>query len=65
MLFEKKIFSESNETANYISSTEACPEGQTCSYYKHIHFIDFQQFNLTNPIYINLVRDPAQRLMSW
>ena len=28
------------------------------SYVKHINFINFEEFGLTNPIYINFVRHP-------
>ncbi len=53
-----------NETAWYVSNN-ACEEGKSCSYYKHLFFIDYGEFNHTNPIYINMVRNPAHRLMSW
>lgn len=36
-----------------------------CSYIKHINFINFEHFNYTNPIYINMVRDPIERIFSW
>lgn len=36
-----------------------------CSYVKHINFINFEEFNYTNPIYINMVRDPIERVFSW
>ena len=35
------------------------------SYVKHINFIDFTEFNMTQPIYINFVRDPVSRVISW
>ena len=35
------------------------------SYVKHINFIDFTEFNLTQPIYVNFVRDPVDRIISW
>ena len=35
------------------------------TYTKHINFIDFEEFNFTNPIYINMVRHPVERVISW
>ena len=35
------------------------------SYVKHINFLDFTEFNMTQPIYINFVRDPVSRVISW
>ncbi|XP_078602251.1 uronyl 2-sulfotransferase-like [Branchiostoma floridae x Branchiostoma japonicum] len=33
-------------------------------YDKHIFFVDFQQFGLAQPVYINLVRDPVEQRIS-
>ena len=35
------------------------------TYTKHIHFLNFEEFNFTNPIYINMVRHPVERIISW
>lgn len=32
---------------------------------KHICFINFTQFHLPEPIYVNMVRDPVERVISW
>ena len=30
-----------------------------------MNFLDFEEFNKTNPIYINIVRHPVERVISW
>ncbi|XP_046621797.1 heparan sulfate 2-O-sulfotransferase pipe-like isoform X1 [Neodiprion virginianus] len=32
---------------------------------KHVCFTNFTEFNLPEPIYMNLVRDPVERIISW
>lgn len=34
-------------------------------YSKHVAMVDFHRYNLPSPIYINLVRHPTDRLVSW
>ena len=34
-------------------------------YSKHVAMVDFRKFNMPMPIYINLVRHPVDRLISW
>lgn len=34
-------------------------------YVKHVCFVNFTQFNLDMPIYVNMVRDPVERVISW
>ncbi|XP_053638215.2 heparan sulfate 2-O-sulfotransferase pipe [Cherax quadricarinatus] len=34
-------------------------------YVKHVCYIDFTIFNLTQPLYVNMVRDPVERAISW
>ncbi|XP_063931052.1 heparan sulfate 2-O-sulfotransferase pipe [Zophobas morio] len=34
-------------------------------YIKHVCFTNFSQFGQPHPIYINLVRDPVERVISW
>ncbi|XP_043793679.1 heparan sulfate 2-O-sulfotransferase pipe isoform X2 [Apis laboriosa] len=34
-------------------------------YIKHVCFTNFTEFNLPQPIYINIVRDPVERVISW
>uniref|UniRef100_A0A8D9B2P0 Heparan sulfate 2-O-sulfotransferase pipe n=1 Tax=Cacopsylla melanoneura TaxID=428564 RepID=A0A8D9B2P0_9HEMI len=34
-------------------------------YIKHICFINFTEFHMPEPIYVNLVRDPVERVISW
>ncbi|XP_037827174.1 heparan sulfate 2-O-sulfotransferase pipe-like [Lucilia sericata] len=32
---------------------------------QHVNWIDFEEFDLPKPIYINMVRDPVERVISW
>lgn len=34
-------------------------------YVKHVCFVNFTQYNFPEPIYVNLVRDPVERVISW
>ncbi|KAG8041007.1 hypothetical protein G9C98_001995 [Cotesia typhae] len=34
-------------------------------YVKHVCFTNFTEFNLPQPIYMNVVRDPVERIISW
>ena len=38
---------------------------QPFCYEKHMHFLDTADYNTTNPIYINIVRHPIDRIVSW
>ena len=35
------------------------------SYVKHVNFLNFEEFDKKNPIYINMVRHPVERVISW
>ncbi|XP_059219912.1 heparan sulfate 2-O-sulfotransferase pipe-like isoform X3 [Stomoxys calcitrans] len=34
-------------------------------YIEHVNWLDFDEFELPKPIYINMVRDPVERIISW
>lgn len=34
-------------------------------YVSHVNWIDFAAFDLPKPIYVNMVRDPVERVISW
>ncbi|XP_063698115.1 heparan sulfate 2-O-sulfotransferase pipe [Culicoides brevitarsis] len=34
-------------------------------YVKHVCYTNFTRFNLPTPIYVNMVRDPVERVISW
>ncbi|XP_071549570.1 uronyl 2-sulfotransferase homolog pip [Panulirus ornatus] len=34
-------------------------------YVKHVCYINFTTFNRTQPLYVNMVRDPVERVISW
>ncbi|KAK4877128.1 hypothetical protein RN001_009634 [Aquatica leii] len=35
------------------------------AYIKHVCFTNFSEFGLPEPIYVNIVRDPVERVISW
>lgn len=51
---------EEKELAEKISNYE---DGTV--YIEHVTWIDFEEFDLAKPIYINMVRDPVERVISW
>ncbi|KAH8360367.1 hypothetical protein KR200_002905, partial [Drosophila serrata] len=48
------------ESAEYIADLE-----DGTMYIEHINWLNFDEFDLPKPIYINLVRDPVERVISW
>ncbi|XP_037940414.1 heparan sulfate 2-O-sulfotransferase pipe-like [Teleopsis dalmanni] len=53
-------FKEQRIHANWVADLE---DGTI--YIEHCNWLDFSKFNLPKPIYINLVRDPVERMISW
>jgi len=51
---------EQHELAKFITNL-----GEGGVYVLHTSWIDFERFHLPKPIYINLVRDPVERVISW
>ena len=41
------------------------PKNKSIVYKKYMSFLNFEEFNKTNPIYISMVRDPLERVISW
>lgn len=51
---------------NYVKSMHESPNiSLPFSFSKHSYFVNFEEFNVTNPIYINFIRDPIERVISW
>ena len=46
-------------------ASEIVELGEGSAYIEHVNYIDFEEFDLLKPIYINLVRDPVERVISW
>ncbi|XP_034121496.1 heparan sulfate 2-O-sulfotransferase pipe-like isoform X7 [Drosophila guanche] len=40
-------------------------EEDAFAYAEHANYMNFRQFQLPQPIYINLIRDPVERVISW
>lgn len=51
---------ERRETAEFVAGLD---DGTV--YIRHINWLDFDEFDLPKPIYINMVRDPVERVISW
>ncbi|XP_069967761.1 heparan sulfate 2-O-sulfotransferase pipe isoform X5 [Bactrocera oleae] len=51
---------EQEELAN-----ELLDFGEPYAYSMHVNYIDFRHFELPQPIYINMIRDPVERVISW
>lgn len=39
--------------------------GEPTSYSKHVAYVDFDAIDYPQPIYVNLIRDPVERIISW
>lgn len=53
-------FTEQEELVHIISNMM-----EPIAYTMHFNFINFREFALPQPIYINMVRDPIERVISW
>ena len=54
------------EQLKYIELLENTPNlTLPFSYVKHMNFINYERFNRTSPIYVNMVRHPVERVISW
>ncbi|XP_067647746.1 heparan sulfate 2-O-sulfotransferase pipe-like isoform X2 [Eurosta solidaginis] len=51
---------EQEELANELTDL-----GEPYAYAMHVNYIDFREFDLPQPIYINMIRDPVERVISW
>ena len=40
-------------------------DGRPLAFVKHQNFLDFSEFGMTSPTYINFVRNPVERIISW
>ena len=59
---------EENERKTYVEMLESSEEIDGLkhfSYSKHMNFLNFEEFNRTNPVYVNMVRHPVERVISW
>lgn len=56
----KLTYNEEKKLAKLVNSFQA-----PSVYVKHVCFSNFSRFDLPTPIYVNLVRDPVERVISW
>ena len=54
---------KNSSLARIVNELKVIP--QPWVYIRHIHFIDFSPFNQPTPMYINVIRDPVDRLVSY
>ena len=65
---ENTFMFEENERKTYVEMLESSEEIDGLkhfSYSKHMNFLNFEEFNRTNPVYVNMVRHPVERVISW
>jgi len=56
----KLTYNEEKWLANLVNYFE-----EPSVYVKHVCYVNFTQFDMDVPIYVNLVRDPVERVISW
>ena len=65
---ENTFMFEESERKHYVEMLESSEEIsglKRFSYSKHMNFLNFEEFNRTNPVYVNMVRHPVERVISW
>uniref|UniRef100_A0A7E4VNK9 Sulfotransfer_1 domain-containing protein n=1 Tax=Panagrellus redivivus TaxID=6233 RepID=A0A7E4VNK9_PANRE len=52
------------DQADFVQNVTTWTEKLPAFYHGHVAFVDFTRFGRPNPIYINLIREPLERLLS-
>lgn len=60
-VYDKKIMTE-DEQNRFVQNITSTPA--PCSFDRHVFFVNFSRFGASSPVYINLIRDPVERIIS-
>ncbi|XP_076336643.1 uronyl 2-sulfotransferase-like isoform X2 [Tachypleus tridentatus] len=60
-IYDKKILDESQQR-RFVKRVRKMPS--PCSFDRHVFFVNFSKFGEKSPLYINVVRDPVERIIS-
>lgn len=63
--FSEPIFNYLDETRQAELAEKIHNKGESYAFSMHVNYINFRLYDLPQPIYINMVRDPVERVISW
>uniref|UniRef100_A0A0K0D408 Sulfotransfer_1 domain-containing protein n=1 Tax=Angiostrongylus cantonensis TaxID=6313 RepID=A0A0K0D408_ANGCA len=52
------------DQSEFVANITSWSERKPAFYHGHVAFVDFERFGIQNPVYINIVREPLERLLS-
>ncbi|XP_077498248.1 heparan sulfate 2-O-sulfotransferase pipe [Amblyomma americanum] len=60
-IYDKRLLTH-DQQAQFVE--EVTSAKAPCSYDRHVYFLDFEKFGQANPAYVNIIRDPVDRIAS-